>query len=120
MKVFFSIVSILSAFPVFLFSSSLFPDLIPQIAEHDITAFVHVGVVPMTRELVIMDQTVIIRKDRIVGIGSSKVIRVPDGAYEIDGRGYYLMPGLCDMHVHLHSKQDAMLLLANGVTTIRN
>jgi imidazolonepropionase-like amidohydrolase len=38
----------------------------------------------------------------------------------IDGRGKWLVPGLADMHVHLFSRSDLDLYLANGVTTVRN
>jgi imidazolonepropionase-like amidohydrolase len=120
MKFFLCIVFILFTLPLLLLSSAFFPALLPELEEHDITAFVNVAVVPMTREQVIMQQTVIVRKDRIAEIGPSKTVRVPEGAFVVDGPGNYLMPGLCDMHVHLHSRQDLLLLLANGVTTVRN
>jgi hypothetical protein len=39
---------------------------------------------------------------------------------QVDGRGRYLLPGLADMHVHLHDRLHGLLYLANGVTSVRN
>lgn len=89
-----------------------------------ITAFVGVDVVPMDRDVVLRDQNVIVRDDRIVEIGPSKDVRVPDGAFRIEGKEggktRYLMPGLADMHVHAWNPGDLVLFVANGITTIRN
>ena len=82
--------------------------------------FVNVHVVPMDRERILKNRIVVIQKDRITEIGEANKTRIPDGAQTIEGRGLYLMPGLADMHFHLHNKADMALLLANGVTTIRN
>jgi len=82
--------------------------------------FVNVHLIPMDRERVLKNRTVVIQKDRITEIGDAKKVRIPEGALTIDGHGFYLMPGLSDMHFHLHNKADMLLLLANGVTTIRN
>ncbi len=82
--------------------------------------FVNVHLIPMDRERVLKNRTVVIRKDRIAEIGDANKIRIPEGALTIDGHGFYLMPGLSDMHFHLHNRADMLLLLANGVTTIRN
>ncbi len=90
-------------------------------------AFVHVNVLPMTSERVLRDHTVIVRGDRIVEIGPSAQVKVPEGAVRIEGRGYYLIPGLGEMHGHIPSPQAPreylesvlFLYLANGVTTVR-
>jgi imidazolonepropionase-like amidohydrolase len=92
-----------------------------------VTAFANVNVIPMDRERVIENQTVIVRDGRIVEIGPSNKIKVPDGATRIDGSGKYLMPGLAEMHGHIPPPQapkeytEAVLFLyvANGVTTVR-
>jgi imidazolonepropionase-like amidohydrolase len=72
------------------------------------------------------DRTVLISDDRIVSISDSSP---PEGARVIDGRGKFLIPGLCDMHVHLAgvtadpkwSRTTLLpLLIANGVTTVRD
>jgi hypothetical protein len=82
-------------------------------------AFVHVNVVPMDRERVLHDQTVVVDGNRIVAVGSS--IEPPAQAAVIDGGGTaYLSPGLADMHTHADSARDMALYLANGVTTVLN
>lgn len=85
-------------------------------------AFVGVNVVPMDRERIIEQQTVIIKDGSIAEIGPVSKLKVPSDALQIDGHGSYLMPGLADMHVHLsHENEDELVLfLANGVTTVRN
>jgi imidazolonepropionase-like amidohydrolase len=92
-------------------------------AKTAVFAFVDVNVVPMDSERTVSNQTVVIRDGRIVAMGATKRVGVPQGAIKIDGRGRYLMPGLADMHVHLeYFDRDAQLLLflAGGVTTVRN
>jgi imidazolonepropionase-like amidohydrolase len=92
-----------------------------------VVAFINVNVAPMDRERVIENQTVIIRDGRIVEIGPSAKVKVPDGAQRINAPGKYLMPGLAEMHGHLpHPNQGEAvansfltLFVANGVTTVR-
>lgn len=45
--------------------------------------------------------TVIIRNELVHAAGPSKSISVPRGATLIDGRGFTVLPGLIDCHVHL-------------------
>jgi len=96
--------------------------------EANITAFTHVNLVPMTTEIVLENQTVLIEESRIIAIGPSDEISIPSDATIIDGEGAYLMPGLADMHMHTRQDWDTdawpvsplLLYLANGVTTIRD
>ncbi len=83
-------------------------------------AFEHVSVLPMDRDVVIADQTVVVRDGRIITIGPASAVAVPPDAQRIDGRGRFLMPGLADMHVHVWDENDLFLFVANGVTTVRN
>ncbi len=92
------------------------------------TAFVGVNVIPMDRERILQNQTVIVRNGVIAEMGDAKRVKVPRAAQQIDGRGKFLIPGLADMHVHLFSDDefpDALaedefkIMVANGVTTIR-
>jgi imidazolonepropionase-like amidohydrolase len=91
-------------------------------------AFVNVNVVPMDKERVLRNQTVIVRNGVIAEIGDTRRLKVPAGAQQIDGTGKYLIPGLADMHVHLFTDDefpDALaedefkIMVAYGVTTIR-
>jgi imidazolonepropionase-like amidohydrolase len=85
-----------------------------------VVAFVNVQVIPMDRERVLADQTVIVRDGRIAAVGDREAVSIPEGAQVIDGRGGYLLPGLVDMHVHIEDENDLLLYAANGVTTVRN
>jgi imidazolonepropionase-like amidohydrolase len=89
----------------------------------------------------ISDAVLVIEGDRIVAVGPSATTPVPPGAEIIRAHGYYLLPGLMNMHVHfglvlpgragaeLAGETDAALALrmaANarqsllaGVTTVR-
>ena len=93
-----------------------------------VVAFINVNVIPMDRERVIRNQTVIVRNNTIAAIGDAKRIKVPAGAQKVDGTDKFLIPGLMDMHVHLFSDDefpDALaedefkVMIAYGVTTIR-
>ncbi|HEV2764301.1 MAG TPA: hypothetical protein VGV38_15080, partial [Pyrinomonadaceae bacterium] len=98
-----------------------------QAAKTQTVAFVGVNVVPMDRERVLENQTVVVRDGRIAEIGPAAKTKVPEGALRVEARGKYLMPGLAEMHGHLPHPNtppavaDSLLLLfvANGVTTVR-
>jgi imidazolonepropionase-like amidohydrolase len=87
-------------------------------------AFVGVNVIPMTRNLgVLRNQVVVVRDGRIESVGNEALTPVPPGAVRIDGRGKYLIPGLADMHVHLEYFEDPGMLrlfTSNGVTFVRS
>ncbi len=96
-------------------------------AKAPIIAFVNVNVVPMDRERIVENQTVIVRDGRIAEVGPGNKIKAPDGATRIDGAGKYLMPGLAEMHGHIpgpnapkpYTEAVLFLYVANGVTTVR-
>ena len=52
----------------------------------------------------ILDTTVIINGEKIVEIGPSNTITLPEGTEIIDSSGLTIMPGLIDCHDHLASK----------------
>ena len=93
------------------------------------TAFVGVNVIPMDRERVLANQTVIVKNGVIAEIGDAARITVPKDAVTVDAKGKYLIPGLVDMHTHLLSDSDEYpdsiapdelrVMVANGVTTVR-
>ncbi len=47
--------------------------------------------------------SVLIENDRIVRVERGAAAKAPAGAKKIDGKGYFLTPGLIDSHVHLHA-----------------
>ena len=93
-----------------------------------VVVFVNVNVIPMDRERVLRNQTVLVSDGRVTTIGDAKRIKPPAGTQIVDGTGRFLIPGLMDMHVHLFSDDefpDALaedefkVMIAYGVTTIR-
>jgi hypothetical protein len=91
-------------------------------------AITGVTVLPMDRERLIPNQTVVVRNGRIAAIGPTRRTRVPAGATRIEGRGRYLMPGLSEMHAHVPPSpkdvqwtEDVLFLYAaNGITFARS
>jgi imidazolonepropionase-like amidohydrolase len=90
-------------------------------------AITNVTVVPMDRERLIPNQTVIVQAGRISAIGPAARTKVPAGATVISGRGRFLMPGLAEMHAHVPPTNDPQeiedvlfLYSANGITFARS
>src|SRR5262245_39009378 len=81
-----------------------------------------VTVVDVATGALVRNQTVIVTGERITTVGPAGTTRAPAGARTLNGTGNYLIPGLWDMHVHLsYSTASALpVLLANGVTTVRD
>jgi len=91
-------------------------------------AITHVTIIDMTDAAPLADQTVVIEKQRIAAIGPSSSVAIPRGAQIVDARGKFVIPGLTDMHIHLTAAGEPdgsrkfmlPLLLANGITTVRD
>ena len=96
-------------------------------AQGTATAFIGVNVLPMDKEALLSDQTVIVTDGKIASIAPSSAAQVPAGAVRIDGKGKFLMPGLGELHAHIPGgnapdadvERTLFLYVANGVTTIR-
>ncbi len=99
----------------------------PNASTSAVTAFVDVTVIPMDGRAPLANQTVVVRGDRIVGVGPAARASVPAGATRVDGRGKFLTPGLAEMHGHVpppsapaQLTDDVLFLyVANGITTVR-
>ncbi len=96
-------------------------------ASSEAIAFIGVNVVPMDRETVLENHTVVVENGRIASVAPAAEAKVPDGAQRIDATGRWLMPGLAEMHGHVPGPDDAdyaedvlFLYVSNGVTTVRN
>ena len=86
--------------------------------------FTGVSVIPMDRDTVLRDRTVIVENGRITHVGARRA--APAGATTVDARGKFLMPGLAEFHAHVPSGQGAVhahrtlsLYVLAGVTTAR-
>jgi imidazolonepropionase-like amidohydrolase len=91
-------------------------------------AFVNVSVIPMDRERVVRDQTVVVHDGRIATMGPAASTEVPAGAVRVDGQGRFLTPGIAELHGHIPAvgaqgsqfSEDALFLyVAAGATTVR-
>ncbi|MFN5370742.1 MAG: amidohydrolase family protein [Bacteroidia bacterium] len=89
--------------------------------DSNIVAIKNISVIPMTdTSTVLSHKTVLIQNNTITQIDDTSNVNIPSNAFVINGTGKYLIPGLCDMHAHLLQRNDAILELANGVTTVCN
>ena len=95
----------------------------------DTVVITDVNIVDVRTGAVLPEQTVVIDKGRILAVGSRKQTRYPRNApVVINGKGFYLVPGLWDMHVHLvfgdwfpRAQEISLpLFVANGVTGVRD
>ena len=66
------------------------------------------------------DMTVVVANGRIAAVGPAAKIKVPKGAQIIDGKGKTLIPGLWDNHQHYGDDSTGPLLLASGITSVRD
>jgi imidazolonepropionase-like amidohydrolase len=91
------------------------------------TAFIGVSVLPMDKETVLANQTVVVTDGKIASIAPADKAQLPTGTVQVDGKGKYLMPGLGELHAHIPGgtasdadvERTLFLYVANGVTTIR-
>ncbi len=92
------------------------------------TLFRNVHVITADGGPMLRDHSVLTRDGRIDRIAPATEIDPPPGAAVVEGAGRVLVPGLCDLHVHLPplpgddgdgAWRAVTLLLANGVTTAR-
>ena len=109
-------------------AGAIWAGLAPRPAAQSVaTVFVGVSALPMDKEAVLADQTVIVREGKIVSIGPTAKAQIPAGAIRIEGKGKFLMPGLAEMHAHIPAGQapdsaverTLFLYAASGITTIR-
>src|SRR5438046_6489485 len=95
-----------------------------------LVALTHVLLVDGTGAAPKADQTIVMRAGRIVSVGPSSAVLIPDGAKTLDLSGSTVIPGLVGMHDHLFytaaggravqmSYTGPRLYLGSGVTTIR-
>jgi cytosine/adenosine deaminase-related metal-dependent hydrolase len=68
------------------------------------------------------DMSVVVKDGVISEVAPAGSATIPPGSEVVDGKGRFLIPGLCDMHVHTtwDRKFIAPLLIANGVTCDRD
>src|SRR5271169_3250368 len=91
-------------------------------------AITHVTLIDATGAAPQPDMTVFLADEQIAAIGPSNSVLIPRKTKTLDATGKFLTPGLVDMHVHLTGAGEPAgsrdfilpLLLANGITTVRD
>ncbi len=98
---------------------------VPRARPEGALAFTHARVLTMNGDEVLEDATVVVERDRIVSIGGP----IPAGARVVDATGKTIIPGLIDVHAHLHYTAGDILpeqewryrtSLDFGVTTVHD
>jgi imidazolonepropionase-like amidohydrolase len=93
-----------------------------------ILAVTHVTVIDATGAPARPDMTVLIDDRKIAVVGGFSSVSIPRNAQILDASGKFLIPGLVDSHLHLTGAGEPNgsrefflpLLLANGITTVRD
>jgi imidazolonepropionase-like amidohydrolase len=92
------------------------------------TAITHVSVIDATGAAPQSDMTILIEGEKIAEIAPSARFKLDRDVSALDGGGKFLIPGLVDAHIHLTGSGEPNgsrafmipLLIANGVTTVRD
>jgi hypothetical protein len=100
-----------------------------QLPAQSAYAIKNVDVIPMNREGLLTNQTVLIDNGIIQKISPASNDKIDKRYQGIDGSGKFLMPGLMDMHAHFFQEQyenhnsttdlELKMMLANGLTSAR-
>jgi imidazolonepropionase-like amidohydrolase len=91
-------------------------------------AITHVTVIDPANSIIHPDFTVIVTQSRIYAVGPSVSTAIPPDTKIVDAAGKFMIPGLVDMHLHLLGAGEPFgsrkfilpLLIANGITTVRD
>ena len=88
-------------FVILLFSSLVWSD-----AEEK-TIAIHAGkLLDVQKGAVLADQTILIRGNKVLEVGSRGSVKIPEGAAWLDLSNQTVLPGLIDLHTHLTSPHD--------------
>ncbi|PKV62652.1 amidohydrolase family protein [Pontibacter ramchanderi] len=117
---------------LYLFLLLLVVPLYPALAQQPVSSrerevvFRGVHVIPMDKEQVIKNQTVVVKNGKITAIGNTGKVKYSNNALVVEGKGKYLIPGLAEMHAHVppvddleQMKEVLQLFTLHGITTIR-
>ncbi|MBT8219838.1 MAG: amidohydrolase family protein [Bacteroidia bacterium] len=105
-------------FVVLLFSTCANPW--PKESEEEVLVLKNVNLISMESDQVIYGQNIVIKNNLIDYVGSLGNLQGLKDSKIIDGQGKYLIPGLCDMHMHIDHPDILQVNLAYGITTVMN
>ena len=99
---------------------TIYPLFLVQ-AQEVTQAIINCNVITMKNDQVLQHQTILIANDKILKILPASQWINDQRIAVIDGSNRYVMPGLCDMHIHVNMYSNWIfdLLLSYGITTIR-
>lgn len=83
-------------------------------------AFTHVRLYDADARRFRDDMTLVADAGRVTAVGPAQTTPVPAGARIVPGEGRTLLPGLWDSHKHYDGDASGALLLAQGITTVRD
>ena len=66
------------------------------------------------------DETLVVENGRVADVGPADGVTIPANAKVIEGKGKTLVPGLWDSHQHYGDDSTGPLLLASGITSVRD
>lgn len=96
----------------------------PQPDAARVVVIEHVTLVDGTGAAAVPDAMVVVRGDRIVGVGRRGEVAIPQDAQHVDGSGFTILPGLVDSHFHTATGRTILtlpeLFLSHGVTAARD
>lgn len=76
--------------------------------------------VDATGRAAVPNAVVVVRNGRIAAAGAAASITIPANSARIDATGKTIVPGLWDMHAHLHQAEWLPVYMGAGVTTVRD
>jgi cytosine/adenosine deaminase-related metal-dependent hydrolase len=98
------------------------PELVAKIAKtpRGPVAFKDVKLYDSDARVFRNDETVVVENGHIADVGPAAAVKIPSNAQVIDGAGKTLIPGLWDSHQHYGDDSTGPLLLASGITSVRD
>jgi len=96
-----------------------YPSDLLAVENNQSLALDHVTIVDVESGELLADRQLLIADGAIVAIAEAGA-PVESSYRRIDAQSAYIVPGLFDMHVHVHDRKYLGLYLAYGVTTVRN
>ena len=101
--------------------SHLFMADISKNIQPETLALIDVNIIPMSGDILLEHQTLIIKSGKFYKMGSVNEIEVPKDAYIVkNSKDKFILPGLTEGHSHVTlSLSQFLVYLTRGVTTVR-